>query len=54
LIGNGLPFTALWAFNDISAIGAMRALIESGRRVPQDVSVLGFDDVYGAGSTTRP
>lgn len=49
LIGAGVDFTALWAFNDISAIGAMRALIESGRRIPQDVSVLGFDDVYGAG-----
>jgi DNA-binding LacI/PurR family transcriptional regulator len=49
LIAAGRDFTALWAFNDISAIGAMRALIESGRRVPHDVSVLGFDDVYGAG-----
>jgi len=49
LIATGLHFTALWAFNDISAIGAMRALMESGLRVPHDVSVLGFDDVYGAG-----
>jgi len=42
------PFTALFAFNDISAIGAIRALQESGRRVPEDVSVLGFDDIYAA------
>jgi LacI family transcriptional regulator len=42
------PFTALFAFNDISAIGAMRALHEAGLRVPQDVSVLGFDDIYAA------
>ena len=42
------PFTALFAFNDISAIGAIRALQEIGLRVPEDVSVLGFDDVYGA------
>ncbi len=42
------PFTALFAFNDISAIGAIRALQEIGLRVPEDVSVLGFDDVYAA------
>ena len=42
------PFTALFAFNDVSAIGAIRALQETGLRVPEDVSVLGFDDVYGA------
>ncbi len=48
LLEGGEPFTALWAFNDISAIGAVRALIEAGKSVPGDVSVLGFDDVYGA------
>jgi DNA-binding LacI/PurR family transcriptional regulator len=48
LLGCGASFTALWAFNDISAIGAVRALIEAGRAVPADVSVMGFDDVYGA------
>jgi LacI family transcriptional regulator len=42
------PFTALFTFNDISAIGAIRALHEAGRRVPEDVSVVGFDDVYAA------
>ena len=42
------PFTALFAFNDVSAIGAIRALQESGLRVPEDVSVLGFDDIYAA------
>jgi DNA-binding LacI/PurR family transcriptional regulator len=42
------PFTALWAFNDLSAIGAVRAFIEAGKSVPSDVSVLGFDDVAGA------
>jgi DNA-binding LacI/PurR family transcriptional regulator len=48
LLGGRAAFTALWAFNDISAIGAVRALIEAGRAVPQDVSVMGFDDVYAA------
>ena len=42
------PFTALFAFNDISAIGAIRALREAGRQVPEDVSVIGFDDVHAA------
>src|SRR4029079_17987697 len=41
-------FTALFAFNDISAIGAIRALRECGRRVPDDVSVVGFDDIQAA------
>ena len=42
------PFTALFAYNDISAIGATWALREAGLRVPQDVSVVGFDDIPGA------
>jgi DNA-binding LacI/PurR family transcriptional regulator len=42
------PFTALFAFNDVSAIGAIRAFREAGLRVPEDVSVVGFDDVQSA------
>lgn len=42
------PFTALFAFNDISAMGAIRALREAKLRVPQDVSVVGFDDIQSA------
>jgi LacI family transcriptional regulator len=48
LLARGEPFTALFAFNDIAAFGAIRALRESGRRVPEDVSVVGFDDVQTA------
>jgi LacI family transcriptional regulator len=48
LIAASEKFTALFAFNDVSAIGAIRALEEHGLRVPADVSVLGFDDIYGA------
>jgi LacI family transcriptional regulator len=48
LLARSRPFTALFAFNDVSAIGAMRALRESGRRVPEDVSVVGFDDIQSA------
>lgn len=42
------PFTALLAFNDISALGAIRALREAGKRIPEDVSVIGFDDIQSA------
>jgi DNA-binding LacI/PurR family transcriptional regulator len=48
LIAAGEKFTALFAFNDVSAIGAIRALEEDGLRVPEDVSVIGFDDIYAA------
>jgi LacI family transcriptional regulator len=42
-------FTALVAFNDGSAIGAIRAFHDAGLRVPDDVSVVGFDDIEQAG-----
>lgn len=48
LLDSGAAFTALLAFNDVSAIGAVRALREAGMRVPEDVSVVGFDDVQSA------
>lgn len=48
LLAQGLPFTALFAFNDVSAIGAIRAFREAGVRVPEDISVVGFDDILGA------
>jgi len=53
LVASGEPFTALFAFNDISAMGAIRALYECGRNVPHDVSVLGFDDIESASYQTR-
>jgi LacI family transcriptional regulator len=48
LLAVGERLTALFAFNDISAIGAIRALDEMGLGVPHDVSVMGFDDIYAA------
>ena len=51
LLSTGKPFTALVAFNDISAIGAIRALQDANLRVPTDVSVIGFDDIKAAGFT---
>jgi DNA-binding LacI/PurR family transcriptional regulator len=41
-------FTAIFCFNDTAAIGAIRALAEAGLRVPEDVSVIGFDDILSA------
>jgi LacI family transcriptional regulator len=48
LLSRGHRFTALFAFNDISAIGAMRAVREAGLRIPDDVSIVGFDDIQSA------
>ena len=48
ILASGKPFTALFSFNDISAMGAIRALREAKLRVPQDVSVVGFDDIQSA------
>jgi LacI family transcriptional regulator len=38
----------LFAYNDASAIGAIRAIREAGLNVPHDISVVGFDDIEGA------
>lgn len=48
LLSTGQSFTAIVAFNDISAIGAIRALQDVNLRVPEDVSVIGFDDIKAA------
>jgi len=48
LLARKQPFTALFAYNDIAAIGAIWAVREAGLRVPEDVSIVGFDDVAGA------
>jgi len=45
LLNRRHPFTALFAYNDLSAIGAIWAFQEAGLRVPHDISVVGFDDV---------
>ena len=45
LLDDDVEFDALFAFNDTLALGAMRTLQEAGVRVPEDVAVLGFDDL---------
>lgn len=44
ILKSGVPFTAVLASNDESALGAIQALTEAGRRIPHDVAVIGFDD----------
>jgi LacI family transcriptional regulator len=43
LINSGVPFTALYAISDLVAFGAYKAILEAGKRIPEDYSVIGFD-----------
>jgi DNA-binding LacI/PurR family transcriptional regulator len=52
LLAHHRSFTAVVSFNDMSAIGSLRALHDAQLRVPQDVSVVGFDDIKGAAFQT--
>ncbi|HEY6301926.1 MAG TPA: LacI family DNA-binding transcriptional regulator [Terriglobales bacterium] len=54
LLARKQPFTALFAYNDISAIGSIRAFQEAGLRVPDDLSVVGFDDIQIAAYIDPP
>jgi DNA-binding LacI/PurR family transcriptional regulator len=54
LIQSGKRFTAIFAFNDVTAMGAILALREAGLRVPKDVSVVGFDDILAAATNNPP
>ncbi|MEE1927116.1 LacI family DNA-binding transcriptional regulator [Streptomyces sp. TRM 70351] len=53
-LATGEEFDAVFAHNDVSAAGALRALRAAGRRVPDDVAVIGFDDVPLASHTDPP
>ncbi|WP_369230447.1 LacI family DNA-binding transcriptional regulator [Streptomyces sp. R21] len=53
-LASGGDVTAVFAANDDMAIGLMRALTEAGLRVPDDVSVVGFDDIPVAPYVTPP
>jgi LacI family repressor for deo operon, udp, cdd, tsx, nupC, and nupG len=50
----GRTFSAVFCSNDEMAIGAMRALSSAGLRIPEDVSVIGFDDIRFSRYTTPP
>jgi LacI family transcriptional regulator len=48
LLARTRDFTAIFCFNDISAIGVIRAIYDAGLSVPEDISVIGFDDIMSA------
>lgn len=48
LLGRTHDFTAIFCFNDIAAMGAIRAIRDAGLDVPGDISVVGFDDITSA------
>ncbi len=52
LLDKAQDFTALFCFNDTAAMGAIRAIKDTGREVPGDISVVGFDDITSATFST--
>ena len=52
LLAGGARFDAIFAASDLIAIGAMRALAEAGITMPQDVAIIGFDDIPAANLTS--
>ena len=52
ILSSGLPCTAVLAFDDLTALGVVRGLTDAGLKVPEDCSVVGFDDVLPAAVST--
>jgi len=52
LIDNGLQFDSIFAVTDILAMGALQALNRHGKKVPEDVALIGFDDIWAAECTS--
>ena len=52
LLNRKVPFTAIVCYDDLAAIGAIRAMRDHGLRVPDDISVVGFDDIQSAAFNT--
>jgi LacI family transcriptional regulator len=52
MIQESVKFSAILAFDDLTGLGAIRALRQAGRHVPEDCSVIGFDDVPHAAVST--
>jgi DNA-binding LacI/PurR family transcriptional regulator len=49
-----VPFDAIFAASDLIAIGAQRVLADAGPAVPEDVAIVGFDDIPAAGFANPP
>ena len=54
LLASQRPFDAVFAGSDLIAIGAIQALAEAGKRIPEDIAVMGFDNIPAAGMTSPP
>ncbi len=54
ILESGVSFTAVLACNDESAVGAMQALRDAGKKIPQDVAVIGFDNRFEARNQEPP
>jgi len=54
LLRSGVPFTGVFAVNDLMAIGAMKRFWEAGLRIPEDISVVGCDGIVATEYTTPP
>jgi signal transduction histidine kinase/DNA-binding LacI/PurR family transcriptional regulator/AraC-like DNA-binding protein/DNA-binding LytR/AlgR family response regulator len=54
ILASGAPFSAVLASNDLSCLGAMEALRAAGLHIPDDVAVIGFDDILDARSHLPP
>jgi LacI family transcriptional regulator len=54
LLTRGPELDALLCYNDLVAVGALQACASEGRRVPEDVALVGFDDILLAGLVTPP
>lgn len=54
LLESGARFSAIFAGNDLTAYGARLALYRRGIRVPEDISIVGFDDLHSSMCTTPP
>ena len=52
MLATGRKFTAVVAFDDLTALGVVRGLTEAGLRIPEDCSVVGFDDILHATVST--